>query len=180
MRMGAALTELDRALQALVIEWERFFSGDRKLPPVGERDRFARRLRVLVDREARGADAFRREQLQHRFTLYTQMWQRQLRLREEGRVASGYVRADAPRAPNAGPAKTVQSDGDDGLYDQYVAERARLGQKVGVSREAFAEQLDRQREQLEARFGRKVRFRVQVEAGKVKVAARAAKSTDGE
>ena len=179
MRMAEALAELDRAFRVLIIEWERYFSGDRRLPPVGDRDRFARRLRVLVDREARGGDAFRREQLQHRFTSYVQMWERLLRQKEEGRAAGGYIRSDSPSQPNAGAPATVESGGNGDLYDMYVAEKAQLGQKVGVSREAFLEQLDRQREELQTRFGRKIRFRIQVEDGRVKVAVRAAKRPQG-
>jgi len=173
MHMAAALAELDRAFRALIVEWERYFSGDRKVPPIGDRERFARRLGVLTGREARGAEAFRREQLQHRFTSYSQMWERQLRQREEGRVAGGYIQGAPRSAPNAEAAASVESGGDEGLWNRYVIEKERLGQEVTMGREAFLEQLNRQREELEARFGCTVRFQVQVEGGRVKVAARA-------
>lgn len=183
------LTIVENALQRLIKEWERFFAGVRKTPPVGERERLTRRLRVLTDEGAgRHAEQFRLEQLQSRFQSYSMMWERMLREREEGRTAHGYLArdatppdarsstspgaSDAAARANAGAPANVDDGGVDTLYDRYVEARRELGQGSRVDRETFAAQLEAQRSRLEGRLGGPVRFEVVVDGSKVKLAAR--------
>jgi hypothetical protein len=177
------ITLVDRALQELIKDWERFFAGIRKTPPQIERERLSGRLRRLAEAHqdaARHADRFRITQLQHRFMSYSQLWERLLREREEGRGRSvAALRASAGAAaatarPNADSAPSVdQSEtGLSGLFEQYTAAKRGLGQEVGVDAEAFTGQVAAQRRQLEQRFGHGVRFEVVVDGGKVKLAAR--------
>jgi hypothetical protein len=174
----------EKALKELIKDWERFFSGIRKTPPQLERDRLSRRLRRLAEAhqdEPAHADRFRIEQLQNRFMSYSQLWERLLREREEGRGRSiGVLRAAAAAdaqvesEPNAAETGSVDS-GDGalaGLFDQYAAAKQSLGQPIGVDAVSFAAQVEAQREQLEQKFGLGVRFEVVVEGDKVKLAAR--------
>jgi hypothetical protein len=98
-----------------------------------------------------------------------------LREREEGRrrepVAPVAEGVPAP-SPNIPPPTSVDSGGEDDLYDRYVAAKRELGQEIGVDRVGFQRQLETQREQVEARLGEGVRFEVVVDGGKVKLAAR--------
>lgn len=185
------LTIVENALQQLIKEWERFFAGVRRTPPVGERERLTRRLRVLTEEGAgRHAEQFRLERLQGRFQSYSMMWERMLREREEGRTFQGYLARDvsppevpSPTSPpsgggpvqaNAGAAANVDDGGVSALYDRYVAARRELGQGSRVDRETFAAQLEAQRRQLEGRLGGSVQFEVVVDGSKVKLAARRA------
>jgi len=183
----------EKALQELIKDWERFFSGIRKTPPQNERDRLSRWLRRLAEhhqQSRRRADQFRVEQLQHRFMSYSQLWERLLREREEGRGRSiGVLRATSERPPEPGsqpereqptpqPNDSAPAPVDDSatgvaaLYERYVAAKESIGQEVGVDLEAFAEQVAAQQESLESRFGSGVSFDVVVEGAKVKLAAR--------
>ena len=180
MKLDAELNRIDQAIRDLILEWERFFAGDRKVPPQSERKALERRLRGLSERANRSAERFRLEQLQHRFMTYSQNWERMLREREEGRgrsvaalrAARGSRPAPPPaRRPDTSAAASVDSGGSD-LYDRYVEARQQVGQAGRVDREAFTAQIESQRARLEERLGSGVTFDVVVEGDKVKLAAR--------
>jgi len=185
---------VERALQELIKEWERFFACIRKTPPQTERERIARRLRMLMDPNQvalRNVEHFRVEQLQHRFMTYSQMWERMLREREEGRgrsiaVKRATARVEAASKPrtstassrgaNASPGASVDQNSAAALYERYAAAKKSVGQSVGVDEKAFAAQVNAQRRSMEARLGSGVRFEVVVDEGRVKLTAR--KSTN--
>jgi hypothetical protein len=177
--VGVELSEqiviLERAVEQHIRKWDRFFSGAEKVPPQIERERIGRRIRMLSEQTVhRRADQFRIEQLQHRFQTYSMNWERMLRAREEGRVPTGHTNPSlrAPAAPNDGGAASVDSGEEAALFDRYIAAKRDLGLDVTVDRATFDDQIAQQRERIEARLGRKVRFEVQVDDGKVKVVAR--------
>jgi hypothetical protein len=175
MEVMEQITILERVLQEHIRKWERFFSGVDKVPPESERARIGRRIRVLSEQTVnRRAEQFRIEQLQHRFATYSQNWERMLRLREEGRTAQGHTNPElrAPRAPDGTPPQPVHEAEAESLFDRYVTARSEQGLTVGVDRETFDEQIAVQRQRIEDRLGRKVRFEVRVEDGNVRVVAR--------
>jgi len=178
--VGARVMLLERELGELILQWERFFSGDRRQPPQLDRERLTRKMRLLAERGARSRSVqFRFEQLQHRFAVYNALWDRQLREREEGR-RTGAVRKILRPGPNAAPAGPVQQSGDgNGLYDRYVAARAALGQEMTLGKEQFEAQLERQRKLAESKLGGPVSFDVVVDGDKVKIAAKAVKGRNG-
>jgi len=160
--------------------WERYFAGDLRVPPQKARTVLERRLRLLHDRPGvmRSTDRFRLEQLQHRFMVYAQNWERMLREREEGRGRSvSHIRAlsrasqTAPPPPqtNAAAAASVQGTGVDSLFERYQSAKQGLGQKSGLQREAFEKQIAEQRKTLEKKLGRRVDFDVAVSDGRVKL-----------
>lgn len=182
MNLGEQLELVERALQALIRDWERFFAGDLRVPPHDDKDRLARRLRLLAESAAGSrVDRYRLEQIQHRFMTYSQNWERMLREREEGRTRGGpsagrpVAEAPAPR-PNVRAPSAVDAQERESLYDRYVAAKRANGLEVGVDRTTFESQLAEQRQKLQARHGGEVRFEVMVEDGKVRLAARAKKA----
>lgn len=107
------LTELDRGITALRIEYERFFGGEVRRPPVPGRRALEETLRRLGNAEMeKAADRFRLQMLQSRFSSFTELWDKRMQAREEGRT--GPVRHLAPLpsvaasspapAPGAAPA----------------------------------------------------------------------------
>jgi len=181
MNLGSQVGALERALQDLIKDWERFFAGILKTPPHEERVALQQRLRRLTEAPGRrSAESFRLEQIQHRFMSYSQMWERMLREKEEGRGRSvGMLRASARptpaptrRRPDAPPARSVDQSGAAGLYERFVSAKREVGESTTVKREAFIAQIEAQRSKLEEKFGCDVKFDVVVEGSKVKVAAR--------
>ncbi len=181
MNLTEQLAIVEKAMEKLIRDWERFFAGDLRVPPKTERDRLARRLRLLAESpDGRPAERFRLEQLQHRFMSYSANWERMLREREEGRgrsIAAVRERASASvDPPNAPDSISVDHREPTSLYDRYVAAKRDQGVEVAVDREAFDDEISAKRAKLEEKLGRNVRFDVLVEDGKVKLAARAKKA----
>ena len=185
MNLGEQLAMVERAMQVLTRDWERFFAGDLRVPPHDDGDRLGRRLRLLAENSGGSrVERFRLEQLQHRFQTYLQNWERMLRDREEGRARAGAAArlpgaAVATAPANAGAPGSVDAQGTPTLYDHYVAAKQALGLAVGVDREAFEAQLQAQRDRLRPKLGDDVSFEVLVEDGKVRLAARANRARSG-
>lgn len=179
MNAADPLTQLERWLEDLARRWERFFARDPKVPVPPERERAAlqRRLHDLSRDEARStAENFRREQLLHRFMSYSQMWTRQLREREEARVAAAQA-AKSSLPPNAPPAVPVPpvGAGYEALHHRYVEALQGLGSRVSVNFERFRETLETQRRLLEAKGVTVEGYEVVQEGTQVKVKARVRK-----
>jgi len=176
MSVGEQIALLEKALRALIRDWERYFAGDLRVPPMDAQERIERRLRTITQQPSRQrAERFHLEQLQHRFTAYVQNWNRMLRAREEGRVRQGTVSEAGrkrPQPPNATSAATVSSDEESALYDRYVAAKRAQGEQVGLDRQAFDEHIAAERDKLARRLGEDVQLDVLVTDGKVKLAAR--------
>jgi len=80
------LNEVERQISHLRIDFERFFSGELKLMPVQARRRLENVFRRLWGMEIeRAADRFRLQALQDRCTSMSELWDKKLRAREEGR-----------------------------------------------------------------------------------------------
>ena len=175
MELTEQIAILERALRDHIIKWEKFFSGVEKIPPVTEKERIARRLRLLSEETGhRRAEQFRIEQIQHRFMTYSQNWERMLRAREEGRTANIRTNPELRRAAaaNVSRGSSVEETGGDDLFDRYCSAKDEHGHSVGVDRATFDEQIAVQRQKIEERLGTKVRFQVRVEDGNVRVVAR--------
>ena len=180
MELSEQISILERAVEEHIRKWDRFFAGAEKVVPQIERERIARRIRMLSEQTVnRRAEQFRIEKLQHRFQTYSMNWERMLRAREEGRTPSGHTNPAlrVPEAANAGAAASVDRTEEPSLFERYSAAKAAQGLAMTVDRETFDEQIEQQRERIEARLGQKVRFEVQVDDGKVRVVARKARRT---
>jgi len=180
MEMIEQIGLLERAVSEHIKDWERFFSGISKVPPLTERDRIARRLRLLTEQTVhRRAEQFRIEQLQHRFMTYSQNWERMLREQEEGRGPEHHAEASGAvpilKEIDAADVPPVDETAADELFDRYLDAKREHGLDIRVDRETFEEQIAVQRQKIEERIGRKVRFEVQVVDGKVRVVARKSK-----
>ena len=84
------LAVLERGLQRLHVEYERFFTGDMKLPPADTRRRVEDLLKRIGNLSLeRAADRFRLQNLQSRFQSLTELWEKRLAARDEGRSVTG-------------------------------------------------------------------------------------------
>jgi hypothetical protein len=165
--------ELGRWLDELARKWERFFAHDPqvRVPPERERLALERRLRELSRLEApTQAEGFRVEQLLHRFSTMSGMWQRQLRDREASRKGMTAPPAEinaARRAPVA-PAE----DEYERLHAAYIEALHATGSSGTVSLERFRDSLQAQRHALEESGAVVEGFEVVQEGARVKLRAR--------
>ena len=94
------LNDLDRGITALRIEYERFFGGELRRPPVPGRRTLEETLRKLGNAEMeKAAERFRLQTLQSRYNSFAELWDKRMQAREEGRT--GPIRRLAPLAPAA-------------------------------------------------------------------------------
>src|SRR4029079_18824477 len=179
-------TEVQRDLQLLEVELKRleaeynmFFSGRAKRPPLETRNRVA----AIVKRWDRGhidtaADRFRFQSLQSRFQTFIDLWDRGLRAREEGRP--GPFAHPPPKEPEKKPkadeSKVLhvtafrdpmhEMDKLHSLYDTLMDARRQIGDEV-VPFHRFAALVKDQVTKLRETGSPEVAFRVAMKDGKV-------------
>jgi len=176
--MGDKITQMGQELNTLIRTWERYFSGDIRVPPLKEKLNLSRKLRRFTESPPRNSmDRFRSEQLQHRFMAYSANWERLLREKEEGISRGRPLKAiknpsaeSAAPAPNTMKPAPVQQTED--LYSRWVRAKEDLGQPAGMTREIFEAKIVKQRKQLESKLGCAVSFDVKIDGEKVKLTAR--------
>jgi hypothetical protein len=187
------LNEVERQIAQLRVDFERFFSGELKLMPIQLRRRVDTAFRRLWGLDIdRAADRFRLQTLQERFTTLSELWEKKLRLREEGRrfapreaPGRGAVPADAGARPSpssegtgdtagAAPVKARSRPDFRPLFERYRAARRDLGEDVSkMSYERFEELVRQKAEEIRERTGStKLVFEVRTESGKVRLVGR--------
>ncbi len=98
--IDSELSALDRRMTALRVDYERFFSGDLKQPPLVARRELEQFLRRLGNSEIdRAVDRFRLHSMEGRYNALRELWEKRLTAREQGRTLTG--RPLAPEAPAA-------------------------------------------------------------------------------
>lgn len=164
----------ERAVEQFRVDAERYFGGGLDLPPEDLRDRVAAQLRDLRSVNVRSvADGYRLNGLEARFNALSELFNRRLREREEGRSAVGrpVVVAEAPRYDAA--AGVVLGDRPDPAAVEALWRRlvSTGGRKLEL--ETFRGYLERQIDQVRSKTGAaSVQFRVAEENGELKLKAR--------
>jgi hypothetical protein len=183
------LLTLEADLKRLEAEYNMFFSGRARRPPLETRGR----VEAMVKRWDRGhietaADRFRFETLQSRFQKFVDLWDRGLRAREEGRpgpFAQPLPKA-APKKPEPAESKVLhvtafrdpmrEMDKLHSLYDTLMDARRQVGDDV-VPFHRFAALVKDQVTKLRDTGSPEVAFRVAMKDGKVNFTVRGLKGT---
>lgn len=182
------LLTLEADLKRLEAEYNMFFAGRLPRPPWETRGR----VEALVKRLDRGyisssGDRFRFENLQTRFQKFTELWDRGLRAREEGRPGPF-----AQPPPKARSGRGVGADGKvlhvaafkdpvkemdklHSLYDSLMDARRQAGEDA-VPFHKFAALVKDQVSKLRDAGNPEVAFRVIVKDGKVNFTVKGSKS----
>jgi hypothetical protein len=179
------LLRLEAELRKLEAEYNMFFAGALPRPPWETRSR----VDALIKRFDRSyiqsyMDRFRFNTLQARFATFTDLWDRGLRAREEGRPGP-FARKPAPTKAPAAPSDRIvhvttfadpkkELDKVHDLYDRLMDARREVGEDV-VPFHKFVDLVTQQVNQLRKVGSPEVAFRVAVKDGKVSLTARALK-----
>lgn len=171
------MEQLRRDMKQLEIEYEQWFSGATPKPPLDTRKRvedLIRRYNVSMPQNLAEAQLFQMHQ--SKFNSYSEMWNRRIRLKEEGRLPGQREAARPARAESAKPEPKAPARVDKfrEVFDQFVAAKQKTGQgSAGMSYEAFRQKLAQQADQLRAKGGyRDVDFGVSIKDGKVSIVAK--------
>ncbi len=187
------LDVLERSLTALKVDYERFFTGELRTPPMAARRKVDELLRRVGNVEIeRAAEKFRLQALQGRYTAMTELWDRRVSAKEEGRglfpvARTAAAAAAAPLPPPARRPKSVSSDGEGStsvkavgrgdmksLFDRFCAARAAAGEDVSKLRyERFEDLVKKQAAEIRRATGAtRLAFEVQTRDGKVRLVGR--------
>ncbi len=180
------LLRLETEMKQLESEYNMFFSGRLPRPPWETRAR-ADALVKQYDRARiqNTGDRFRFQTLQARFAAFTDLWDRGLRAREEGRPGPFAQHRTPPALEKKGPADRIlhvasfqdpvrELDKLTDLYESLAEARREVGDEP-VPFHKFAELVRSQIKQLRETGSPEVAFRVAVKDGKVNFTARALK-----
>jgi len=176
---------LDKSITALKLDYERFFSGDVKVPPLPARKSVEQVLRRIGNVPVeKVAERFRLQALQSRFTAFSDLWEKRLLAREEGRgpvrlvPRARLVEPGAPRpAGNASAPGSVKGSGRGdlrSLFERYCDMRAAAGEDVSRLRyDRFEELVKKQAAEIRKATGAtRLAFDVQTRDGKVRLVGR--------
>jgi hypothetical protein len=178
------LNRLEAELKRLEAEYNMFFSGRLPKPPWETRHRVEHLVKSFDRSHIQNfGDRFRFSTLQARYSAFTDLWDRGLRAREEGRPGPlTHLRADRrdePRPPDDRIVFVVafhdplqEMDKLHDLYDSLVDARREVGAD-SVPFHKFADLVKTQVDKMKATGGEEVAFRVALRDGKVNFTARA-------
>jgi hypothetical protein len=180
------LDQLNRDVQQLRVDFERFFNGALPFPPEELRGRVQTQIRTLrsLSPSATAVDTFRLGDLEARFNSYNELFNRRLRDTEEGRHAGRQAAAAPPLAPRRhDPAQgvvfgdRVDPEAAEALYQGLVSAP---GDAPRFDLDSFQTYLARQVTAIREKTGcAEVQFRLATEDGKVKLKARPVAAPEG-
>lgn len=188
------LKAIEDGIRKLRIEYDLYAQGQRRRPPVEER----RQIEFLVRQLGGGAihdnaERFRYNNLVVKYNLYSEIWERQLREREEGPLDYRKRKAalsrpapppPPPPAPSPGDAKgrstvniVVGQEAPDQVqrvFESYLSARESTGEGItALSFEKFQKLIQDQASAISRKTGSaSVDFEVKVADGKAKLVAR--------
>ena len=187
--MGASIARdldlLERSVTSLKLDYERFFSGDLRVPPMPARksvEQVLRRIGNLAVEKA--AERFRLQTIQGRFTALSELWEKRILAREEGRrpvrISARQLSPERPapaRPADAAPPASVKGSGRvdlKALFDRYCAARAAAGEDTSRLRyDRFEELVKKQAAEIRRVTGAtRLAFDVQTRDGKVRLVGR--------
>jgi hypothetical protein len=172
------LDRLADGIEKFKIEFERFLAGATVVPPDDHKARLARELRDLRNANLRTAvEQFRLASLEARFNSYSELFQRRLRDREEGRTVRAARPAAGPERPLDALAGVVVTDrlepeAVDALY-QTLTRRTGASAAPPMEIATFRGYLSQQIESIRLKTGcEAVQFRIATEDGRLKLKAK--------
>jgi hypothetical protein len=185
---------LERRLNALRLDYERYFLGTRPREPVMARAEVQKAVLTYSNQSIQNtAQRFKFNSLNSRYQAFKRQWDNILRQMEAGTYKRDIFKAnmrerqaaEAREDAAANPAKGRKAKAGGGippvgageaLFDRYVSAAEACGQKIsGLTPAKLQAAIDKQSSAMREKLGgRDVNFRVVVEGGRVKLKAGAA------
>ncbi len=201
MPLAEDLDTIERSIRRLQIEWDKFFGGLERKPPYDVRIKLEQLLRLYANSEIRNStERFRYQSLTARYSILSELWNKRLRAKEEGRAFGAHgLKAEVlppppppepvAEAPRPGPpaarvqeteirVKNPERDvaAVQALYQRFLAERKRTGEMAGVKYESFQKLIGQQTQRLLAeKGGQAVDFHLETKDGRVSLKAKVVK-----
>src|SRR5262245_338722 len=169
------LDEIERAISQLKRDFEMFFAGVSKQPPIDARTKLDKIIRKQgQNTQFSYAQRFRFTTLAARFNTYQDLWSKQLKAKEEGKFAAGATPLPPSReAPITSRIRRTQNKTEN-LFSQYAQHREKNGEAPpNMDIQKFSKLIDSQRDALIKKYRCKdVEFYIAVEEGKTRLKAK--------
>jgi hypothetical protein len=180
MTPGQRIDQLDRRIQDLRIEYERFLSGNLETPPEALRRQIAKELRELRNSNLKGVEEnFRLSNSEARFNSFCELYSRRVRTQEEGAASAAAHRGAAASAVD--PTRGLVVDGavaDEAVTALYQRLHRGTGAQPRFDLESFRTYLNRQLATIREKTGcDRVVFRIAEEDGRMKLRAKPVRPT---
>ncbi len=191
MTIDEELALLEDSFRRLKIEYDIYFAGGSKKPPVDTESR----VQSLLKRHAESgrltfSQRYKLNTLTQRYAVFSDLWRRKLRIKDEGYRrpedmllgVGGFGRVDdtkKPAAPEVDPESFLLFSSDVievvALYESVVRARETVGQPLGAF-DTFAGFVQNKSDQIRHKYGcQAVEYTVVVKDGQVQLKARARK-----
>ena len=193
MGLNEDLDVLEKSIRQLQIEWEKFFSGIERKPPVDLRTKLEGMIRRYSNQEIRNnTERFRFQNLASRYQSFSELWAKRLRAMEEGRPVGlhGKAAAMAPppmshrpesftapaaRASNEVRVKDAAADTEAvrSMFHRFLEARKQSGESGAVKFESFQKIIAQQSARiLNEKGAQAVDFRLETKDGTVSLKAK--------
>ncbi len=188
------LSQLEKDMRSLQIEYDTYFTGGRSRPPNDTEWRVQRAIKKFSEMggQMKFAERFRFNSLASRYAKYSEVWRQRARKVEAGHSAFGYSKvareleqqrlAEAEarhRRRLSGSTQVAVSDPlkepekVQSLYHQMLEARKLAGEAGEVNFEQFNQFVRQKTEQLRKQLGcQSVQYEIAVEKGRVKLTAK--------
>lgn len=190
------LSQLEKDIRQLQIEYDTYFSGGRPRPPNDTEWRVTRAIKRFAELggQMKYAERFRYNALASRYAKYNEVWRQRARRVESGHSAFGYsktarelekqrleeasARHDAwlrgeHRAKVAMSDPLRQTEQVQQLYHKMIEAKKAAGENANINYEQFSQFVRQKTEELRKQMHTKsVQFEVSVESGQVKLKAK--------
>ncbi len=172
MKSNSEIDAVDRLLQQLRVEFERYFNGALDLPPIELQNSVGVKIRDLRNKTRSSVDNFRLNSLEAKYNSYNEMFNRRLRDVEEGRVK--IRNRDTSHRVNVEQGVMVSGRIDDSaaaVFYQALYGDSSQGGKIDLDK--FRGYLNQQTRRIRQKTGcSQVQFRLQREGGRFKLKAK--------
>ncbi len=177
VRTNPDLDALEHDLKVLRVEFEKYFNGANDLPPADLQTKIDRRIRDLRTQMRSAVDRFRIAGLEHQNSSYNEMFNRRLRVLEEGRTPRP-MRPTGHRAPDPEAGVVVRGRiSDEALGALFHGLYPEATQRQPPDLDRLRQHIDGQVAAISERTGCvEVRFRLAAEDGKMKLKAKPMRS----
>lgn len=169
------MNRLKQKMRQLETEYEQWFSGALQVPPWETQKAVDNIIRFYNRNPPHGlAEQSVFQMHQAKYNVYSEMWNRRMRLKEEGKLPGGKEERGRKVSTPGGKEAAQKKDRFRDVFESYVSAKQKTGQAAGkLSFENFKRQLEARAQQLRVERGYDdVDFGVSVKDGKVSLVAR--------
>jgi hypothetical protein len=169
------MMRLKQKMKQLETEYEQWFSGALQVPP-WETQKYIENIIKFYNRNPPNGLAEQSvfQMHQSKYNVYAEMWNRRMRLKEEGKLPTGKEERVRRVSKKAEKEPSPDKDKFRDVFESYVSAKKETGQAPGkLSFDNFKRQLEARAKQLRVERGYDdVDFGVSIKDGKVSLVAR--------